>query len=123
MNPFSFGERADMINHSLGDYCGKYVVKPIPDFGDDKRWVEYLIKNLGPFEVVYTNAPREKKIFRKARLQVRNVPLFERTKYNATGIRRKMSSGGDWGCLLPKGAVEVVKRVDGVRRMVKLTTS
>lgn len=120
-NPFSYSERVDMIQNSLKLDTSKYVVKPIPDFGDDKLWVNYILKNLPKFDVVYTNAPKEKKIFRNANLQVRSIPLYDRTLYNASEIRRKISSGGRWEELVPKETASVIKKIGGVKRIINLT--
>jgi len=122
-NPFSYGERVEMIEKSLSLDKSKYTLVPIPDFGDEKIWVEYVIQKMPKFDVVYTNAPREKKIFRNACIQVRNVPLYDRKTYTGTEIRRKISSGGRWENLVPKGTVAVIKKVDGVKRISKLVLS
>jgi nicotinamide-nucleotide adenylyltransferase len=119
-NPFSFEERRDMIERSIKLDKEKYVVKPIPDFGNSQVWVDYIRKNLPAFDVVYTSAPREKKIFKDANIRVSNVPLFDRTVYTGTAIRRKISAGERWGQLVPKGTAEVIKKADGVKRITRL---
>jgi nicotinamide-nucleotide adenylyltransferase len=119
-NPFSYEERVEMINSSLSLDKSRYEIKPIPDFGNNEKWVKYIIENMPKFDVVYTNAPNEKKIFRNANIQVRNVPLFNRTVYNATSVRRAISSGKNWEELVPKGTASVIKKVNGVKRMTDL---
>ncbi|MBM3309084.1 MAG: nicotinamide-nucleotide adenylyltransferase [Candidatus Altiarchaeales archaeon] len=119
-NPFSYEERIKMIEKSLRLSKDRYTIVPVPDFGDEKIWVEYVSKKLPKFDVVYANAPREKKIFKNAHMQLRNVPLYDRTIYNGTDIRRRISSGSRWENLVPKGTAEVIKKVDGVKRISRL---
>lgn len=119
-NPFSYGERVEMIESSLKCDKSRFVVKPIPDFGDEGKWVSHILENFPKFDVVYSNAPREKKIFRNAHVQVRSVPLYDRTLYNGSEIRRNISSGQRWENLVPKETAEIIKRVGGVKRITEL---
>jgi nicotinamide-nucleotide adenylyltransferase len=122
-NPFSYEERREMIEHSLTIDKSKYSVVPIPDIGNDALWVKSIVDKLPQFDVIYTNSPPEKKIFREARLQVWNVPLFDRKHLNASEIRRKLSAGENWQELVPKGTAAVIRKVDGVKRIVRMDTS
>ncbi|MDD5111178.1 MAG: nicotinamide-nucleotide adenylyltransferase [Candidatus Altiarchaeota archaeon] len=119
-NPFSYEERKEMIEKSLKVPAAKFSVHPIPDFGDEAKWVAYIRANLPAFDTVFTNAPREKKIFRNANVPVLSVPLYDRTLCNATDIRRKMSSKDKWEALVPKETASVIKKAGGVGRITKL---
>ena len=122
-NPFSYKERLEMIKKSLTLDKDKYVIKPVPDFRNNKLWIEYILENFPEFDVVYTSSPKEKKIFRNAHITVRSVSLYNRSVYTATDIRRKMSAGEKWEHLVPKGTASVIKKVKGVKRIEKLVLS
>jgi len=122
-NPFSYKERREMIERSLKIDKSRYSIVPIPDVGNDALWVKSIIEMMPKFDVIYTNSPHEKKIFREARLQVRNIPLFKRSHLNATEVRRKLSGGENWQELVPKETAAVIRKVDGVKRIVRLITS
>lgn len=53
-NPFSFKERFDMIDLCLKNKMIEvdYDIVGIPDFGDNKKWVDYILRELPDFEVV-----------------------------------------------------------------------
>jgi len=119
-NPFSFEERKRIIEQSLVDHVDRFSVHPIPDFGDDKKWVKYIKENLPHFDTVYTNAGRETSLFSSNRFIVEEIPFFERKEYSATEVRKRMLSGGDWRKLLPKEAADVIDEINGLEQIRKL---
>lgn len=119
-NPFSFDERRRMIESALAKSAGKFVVYGIPDFNDDVKWIKHIRENLPSFDIVYTNAGREASIFSGNRFKIEEMPFFERKKYSATEVRKRMLSGGNWRELVPKPAAEVIEKAGGVQRVKKL---
>ncbi len=117
-NPFTAEEREEMIKESLS-LDTPYEIKRIPDFGDDREWVEWIKGNLG-FEALLTNSDNERRIFEEAGLEVDSVPFYDREKYSATEVRRRMLEDEDWAELLPVGSVKVISRIDGVYRVKEL---
>ena len=119
-NPFSFEERRMMIEKALSKYAGRFEVHGIPDYNDDVKWINYIRENLPSFGVVYTNSGREASIFSGNRFAVEELPFYERKKYSATEVRKRMLSGGDWRKLVPAAAAEVIEKAGGVERVKKL---
>lgn len=117
-NPFSADERKKMIKASFKPEI-PYEIKLIPDLNDPPRWAAWIKKNTA-FDEFYTNSEKEKKIFQDAGCKVVALPFFLRRTYCASEVRFRIMSGGDWAGLLPSGAVSVMRRVDGVKRIKAL---
>jgi nicotinamide-nucleotide adenylyltransferase len=124
-NPFTAGERLEMIRGALKDAQVTHVVPiPIPDVGRNAVWVSH-VKSLVPrFRVAHTNNPLPARLFREAGHQVAPVPFFERAKFEATSIRADIAKGGDhWRTLVPGAVAKLIADVDGPRRIAELLHS
>lgn len=107
-NPFTTREREDMIKMVMNN--NKIKIIPIPDIGDDSKWVKH-VESLSPrFDVVYTGSPKVKKLFRKAGYKV--VLLKFNLKISATQIRQKIREGKNWESLVPKKVADLLKKWD-----------
>ena len=116
-NPFTAEEREDMLRQSLTIET-PYEFRRIPDFGDGVKWVSWIRQNI-TFDVFYTNSANERGIFESAGLKVEEIPFFERERYSATEVRKRILEGGNWAELMPHGAVKVMSSIDGEHRMRK----
>ncbi|MHC1601380.1 MAG: nicotinamide-nucleotide adenylyltransferase [Candidatus Nezhaarchaeales archaeon] len=121
-NPFTVGERIEMILATLEEegISNRCVVIPIPDIGQHALWVQVVKQYCPPFSKVYTNSPLTRRLFIEAGVEVREIPMFERDKYDATHIRKLMLEDGDWESCVPKPVAEVIKRIKGVERVKEL---
>jgi len=100
-NPFTVEERKTMIdlvlkNKKIKNY--KYI--EIPDFNNDKKWVEYIIKLVPQIDAIYTGNAWTEKCFTKAGYQIDKVKLIK--NLNSTKIRDFMKNGKYWKRLVPK---------------------
>ena len=122
-NPFTAGERIEMIRGALKDAQVTHVLPvPIPDVGRNAVWVAH-VKSLVPrFSVAHTNNPLPARLFREAGYQVAPVPFIERAKYEATLVRAEIAKGGSdhWKTLVPPAVAKVILDVDGPRRIAEL---
>jgi nicotinamide-nucleotide adenylyltransferase len=114
-NPFTLAERRRMLKASLKLEV-PYTIVGIPDFGDDKKWLKWIMENV-EFDSFMTNAENERRIFRKAGIKVLKVPFYRRPLYWATKVRKRMQEGGDWEGLLPPGTAKVLKAINGVKKI------
>jgi len=65
-NPFSYQERVDMINRTLKSVnLIEYNVLPIPDFGNDILWTNYILDNSPKFEAVFSGNEWTRNCFKK----------------------------------------------------------
>ncbi|HEX54869.1 MAG: nicotinamide-nucleotide adenylyltransferase [Candidatus Altiarchaeales archaeon] len=118
-NPFTARERRRMIEKSLRT-IRNYKIYEIPDVDNDQIWVAHVKRIVPKFDVVYTNGELEKRLFREAGFEVRSTPFFKRNLYSGTEIRRRIASGERWESLVPQGTVDVIKDVNGERRIREL---
>jgi len=119
-NPFTAKERKEMIEKSLNLPKKKYNIVMVPDVNNDNIWVPHVVKLVPKFHVVYTNSPLEGKLFKKSGFEVKDIPFFNRKKYSATEVRKRLIEGKSWQSLVPKGTLEVIKQVNGVNRIKKI---
>jgi nicotinamide-nucleotide adenylyltransferase len=86
-------------------------------------WVSAVEGYTPKFDIVYSNEPLTKRLFREAGYNVRPVPFHERKIYSSTEIREKMLKGENWEKLVPESVAKFIKEIDGVNRLRDLTKS
>lgn len=111
-NPFSFEERENMIRNSLKKEK-RYEIIPIPDFFNAKKWAAYLMTH-ADFDVVITGNPWTERCFRGIK-EIKKPAFLLPEKYNATRIRERMAKEQKWEHLVPEGALEVLRKINGNR--------
>lgn len=117
-NPFTAGERYRMIRGCFDDADLPGVdVLPIPDMHRNAVWVAHVESQVPPFDVLLTNNDLPRRLFGEAGYEVEPLELHDRERYEGTRIRRLMREGGDWGSLVPDPAADVIREVDGPRRL------
>ena len=117
-DPFTAGERYLMINNSLEDEgIRNYSIVPMEDLNRYSVWVAHVVSRAPPFKRVYTNNPLTKRLFEESGFEVRNSPLYNRSIYSGTEIRRRIVQDEEWRSLVPKAVAEVIDDIDGVGRL------
>ncbi len=117
-NPFTAGERHLLISRALRDEgIRDFFLVPIVDINQYGVWVSHVRSMVPPFERVYTNNPLTRRLFSEAGYEVSASPMFNRSQYSGTEIRRRMVSGNDWKRFVPKAVAEVIESIDGVKRL------
>ncbi|MBI2654287.1 nicotinamide-nucleotide adenylyltransferase [Candidatus Woesearchaeota archaeon] len=115
-NPFSYNERKKMIEAALKKAkIKKYEIYPVPDLYNDRKWVEYIKKNLPRYEFVYSGNLWTLKCFKKYDSKVRKIRLIK--GINSTKIRDMMIKGKEWQKLVPKEIVDYIRKTKGVERV------
>ncbi len=124
-NPFTSGERVMMIKKGLYENGIKknYYIIPIPDVENNSLWVSHVKSLAPPFSKVYSGNTLVKRLFEETGSKAATPPMYNRSEYSGTEIRRRMLEGEPWEDLVPKGVVEVVKEVDGINRVLDLVKS
>ncbi|MFC1768227.1 nicotinamide-nucleotide adenylyltransferase [Nanoarchaeota archaeon] len=116
-NPFSFEERARMIENVLiKEEISNYTIFPIPDFNNDKKWVEHLEVLLPKFKIIYSGNDRVLNIFKPIKkFKTKRLELID--NISSTKIRNFIKEGKQWEKLVPKEIVEYIKKIDGTKRI------
>ncbi len=117
-NPFSVEERIEMIDLVLpANDVGKYTVFPIPDIGDDNKWIEHIETLVPKFDVVYTGNAWTEKCF-KGKYKVKRVDMLEGV--SSTIIRNRILKNKDWQSLVPKEVVKFISKIKGLERVKRV---
>ena len=122
-NPFTAGERIQMVRLGLKEAkidANRYTVLPLPDAEFHKVWVAHLLSQAPSFDVAFTNEPLTARLLKEAGMKVEKIPMFNRTSYSATGVRKRILGGGNWEELLPRTVTAYVKQIKGDERMKEI---
>jgi nicotinamide-nucleotide adenylyltransferase len=120
-NPFTVGERILMIDKALKEAeVQNYFLIPIIDINRYAVWVAHVESLVPPIDLVYTNNQLTKRLFSERGYNVKLPKLYDREKYSGTKIRQMMIDGEDWTRLVPPGVKEVIRGIDGVKRLQDL---
>ncbi len=105
-NPFTFEERKQMIK-SVFPKC---KIIAIPDIDDDSKWVAYVCKLVGKFDVVFSGNPNTLELFENAGYKVTVVKL--KKKISATAIRSLIAKGDvGWKKMVPASVAKLIGRI------------
>lgn len=122
-NPFTAGERVLMVSSALSEFDIKHYVIPIEDIQRNSLWVSHVKSMVPPFEIAYTNNPLVIELLSEAGIEVKQSPLFKRNSYSGTEIRRRMLKGEKWEHFVPEKVVEIIREIDGVKRLKTVAKS
>lgn len=122
-NPFTAGERVLMVSSALEEFGIKHYVIPIEDIQRNSLWVSHVKSMVPPFEIAYTNNPLVIELLSEAGIEVKQSPLFKRNNYSGTEIRRRMLKGEKWEQFVPEKVVEIIREIDGVKRLKTVAKS
>lgn len=118
-NPFSTEERVNMIEDVLiSEDIGNYTIFPVPDVGNDSKWVEEMITLVPKFDIAYTGNEWTENCFKnykKKKFEIKKIKLI--SGINSTTIRNKILKNENWQELVPEKIVEFIERVKGVERI------
>lgn len=120
-NPFTAGERYLMISEMLKDECiVNALIVPIEDLNRHSLWVSHVESMCPPFSVVYSNNNITRRLFGEAGYKVKALPLYNRSIFSGTEVRRRLIKNKDWEPLVPKSVVKIIKDIDGHGRMKEI---
>lgn len=121
-NPFTAGERAEMIDLAMGEAGVRRArTVAIPDIHNHAIWAGYVVSLCPPFDVLVAHNPVTLELFREEGYEVREVPLHSRSRYSGTRVRRLMAAGdGRWEGLVPPAVARYIRDIDGDGRMRRM---
>jgi len=123
-NPFTAGERTEIIHKALNEAgvdraC--YYTVPVPDCEMHTTWVS-VVRTLSPkFDIVFSNEPLTRRLFKEEGYKIEGIQLYERELYSATEIRKCMLASKNWEKLVPKSVATYIKEIRGIERLLELT--
>ena len=120
-NPFSAGERVEMLRASLTkSELLRTTIIPIEDINRYPLWVAHLESRCPKFDTIYSRNPLTISLFKDAGYQVVEHGLYERASCSGTEIRKRMAESKPWKDCVPAGARKVIEAVRGEERVKAL---
>lgn len=118
-NPFSYNERKQMIVNTLKyNKIKHYKIYPVPDLYNDKKWVDYIKKNLPKYDFVYSGNQWTLRCFKRHDSRVKKIKLIK--GISSTIIRDKIIKSKDWQKMVPKEIADYIKKIKGVERVKRI---
>jgi nicotinamide-nucleotide adenylyltransferase len=121
-DPFTAGERAEMVVKSLENFPIRHYIVPLQDVEYNSLWVSH-VKSMSPkFDVVYSNNPLVIQLFTEAGIEVRRPKMHERDIYSGTAVRQLMIEGEkrEWAEYVPPTVAEVIDDINGICRIKRV---
>jgi len=120
-NPFTAGERFEMIDRALrGATGGPFPIVPVADIRRHSQWVHYLESLLPEFDRVYTNNPLTRLLFERAGYTVERPHLVERRRFEGEHVRRCLAADRGWKALVPPRVAEYLATIEAPSRLAML---
>ena len=117
-NPFTAGERFEMIHRALDEAeIGRVEIVPIADIRRHALWVRYLEGLLPPFDRVYTNNPLTRLLFERAGYDVESPRLVDRRRFEGVRLRTRIAAGSGWKGLVPPAVARYLGTIDAPARL------
>ncbi|HTZ61634.1 MAG TPA: nicotinamide-nucleotide adenylyltransferase [Thermoplasmata archaeon] len=117
-NPFTAGERLEMIHRALAEGSISAVIAiPIPDIHRHALWVRYVESLLPPFERIYTNNPLTRLLFEAARYPVEAPAEVDRARFEGESIRRRIADGDPWHDRVPPSVARYLEELHASDRL------
>ncbi len=120
-NPFTAGERYEMIDRALREAKVRGVaIVPVPDIARHGLWVRYLETLLPRFDRVYTHNPLTRLLFERARYPVESPPWVARSRYEGRRLRERLARGESVARLVPPAVHAYLREIDAGGRLAHL---
>ncbi len=117
-NPFTSGERIEMIKKSIDVNFENVYIIPIIDIEDNILWPNHVTKYTPDFNCVYSNNPLVKKLFEDSGYTVKNIEMIERDIYTGTNVRNYLINDNDkWRKLVCDNVELLIEKFNGQNRL------
>ncbi len=126
-NPFTAGERAEMLINEKNFKGLNLNVIPVIDINNHAIWVKYIISLLPKFDIVYTQNPLTKILFEKEKFKVAAQEIYTNEYgkiYSGTDVRNEISNRHEdvWKNMVSADTYKFIKMIGGDERLINLTS-
>ena len=119
-DPFTAGERIEMIHNSLKESdidLNKCIILSLENKFNIATWSSYLKSMLPHFDRVYSGNEYVKMLLKDSNIEVTTPVFLDGHNYSGTKIRSMMISGGDWKKFVPHAVSTFIQKNDGENRL------
>ncbi|WP_440059228.1 nicotinamide-nucleotide adenylyltransferase [Thermogladius sp. 4427co] len=117
-NPFTAGERIEMVKRGLGELYNRVYIVPVDNIPSNFEWPRHVLNYIPRVERVFSNNRFVRMLFENYGLETGTTPVVEGV--SGSIVRKLMAEGGDWKRLVPSGVAEFIEEVNGVERVRSL---
>jgi len=125
-DPFTAGERIEMIHQSLKDDrvdLSRCFIVAIENQSNIATWGSYLEASLPKFDKVYSGNDYVSMLLADSGCTVTSPKFLDREKYNASKIRKLMIENKEWDDFVPKAVVNIIEKINGIKRLQTISKS
>ena len=125
-DPFTAGERIEMIHNSLKDSdvdLTRCFVIGIENQFNIATWSSFLKSALPHFDKVYSGNDYVKMLLADSSIDVIIPKFLERSQYNASHIRQMIISDDNWQSLVPGAVAKFLQKINGKKRLEIISKS
>jgi len=117
-NPFTCGERIEMISRALKEknVFEKCFIIPLEDVNQNELWVSKVMSYTPKFGEVFTNNPLVKQLFEARGLKVKKM-VSNQKHIDGKMIREKMLKGNNCEEFIPKSILDYLQKINALERL------
>lgn len=120
-NPFTAGERVEMLEAALGEEGLDNVrVYPVQDIHRHAQWVAFVDSQVPAYDVVVTNNPLTRLLFSQAGYEVEQPEMLRRKELSGTRVRKLLLEGTRLGDRVPAAVARILERLGASERLQTL---
>ncbi len=120
-NPFTAGERIQMIKGSLdadSEIDSKRIlIIPVHDVNIHFLWTYQLDMMVPPYQSVFSNDFFTRMLYKERGIEVIRTSLYKRKEMSGTKIRCRMARDEVWNNLVPTQTAKVIQEIGGIKRI------
>lgn len=117
-NPFTAGERIEMIKLGARDLYDKLFIIPVDNVPSNYMWPKHVLSYVPRVDVVYSNNEMVQLLFREYSMEVKATPILPGV--SGSLVRKLIAENGEWRDLVPVAVAEFIERIGGVERIKSL---
>ena len=125
-DPFTAGERIEMIHQSLKDAkidLSKCFIIALENQFNIATWASYLKSSLPKFDTVISGNEYVSMLLADSDIEVVPPKFLERDKYMGSKIRQMIIQDNSWENFVPKAVENIIKEINGVNRLKIISKS
>jgi len=120
-NPFTAGERIEMIRDSLQAdkeiSIDKIFLIPVPDIEIHGLWTRQVDLLVPRYGVIFINDRFTRQLYIERGFKVKEPTMFRREQLSATEVRTRIANGKEWKELVTFQTATIIEQIGGVERI------